>query len=125
MQIALSDIIPISQARARLTELADDVARNGGAKLLTRNGEGYAAIVSAQDVEDLQWYRDTQRLADLSAIVQALPEIRARTGMSLADFEAYSQKRVDKLLKKSAAPEPVVPQSTVAKSAMARKAKRA
>ena len=125
MQIALSDIIPISQARARLTELADDVARNGGAKLLTRNGEGYAAIVSAQDVEDLQWYRDTQRLADLSAIVQALPEIRAHTGMSLADFEAYSQKRVNKLLKKSAAPKPVVPKSAAPQSEIARKTKQA
>ena len=97
MQIALSDIIPISQARARLTELADDVARNGGAKLLTRNGEGYAAIVAAQDLEDLQQYRENEKLATLYKMVRALPEIRSNGGMSVAAFKIQADAMAERL----------------------------
>ena len=33
-----SDIVPISEARARLTELAEDVVGSGAEKVLTKNG---------------------------------------------------------------------------------------
>lgn len=43
-----SDIIPISEARARLTELAEDVVGSGAEKLLTKNGTSDVALVDAK-----------------------------------------------------------------------------
>ena len=51
MPLATEDIIPITRARAQLTELAEDVAKNGRDKILTRNGESYVAIISAADYD--------------------------------------------------------------------------
>lgn len=39
MSLRASDVLPISEARARLTELADDVVRHGAEKLLTKMGQ--------------------------------------------------------------------------------------
>ena len=101
MELAVEDIIPISQARARLPELADDVARHGGTKLLTRNGEAYAAIVCAQDVEDLHRFRSAQRLANLHAVARALPEIIGRRGQTVADFKADAMRLATELKQRS------------------------
>ena len=54
MQIALNNIVPISQARARLTELADEVATDGRPKLFTRNGTGYVALISASELSRIE-----------------------------------------------------------------------
>ena len=45
------DIVPISEARARLTELAEDVVRNGSEKVLTKNGASYVALVDARRLD--------------------------------------------------------------------------
>lgn len=86
MNIALDDIVPISQARSRLTQLADEVASQGTTKLLTRNGVGYVALVPAAQVDELQRFRAEQHLAHLRAIALAMPEIQAKKGTSTADF---------------------------------------
>lgn len=46
-----SDIVPISEARARLTELADDVVGGGMEKILTKNGSSFVAIVDARKLD--------------------------------------------------------------------------
>ena len=51
MTLRASDIIPISEARARLTELAEDVVGNGSEKLLTKNGSSYVALVDAKKLD--------------------------------------------------------------------------
>jgi len=43
--------VPISEARARLTELAEDVVGNGTEKLLTKNGASYVALVDARKLD--------------------------------------------------------------------------
>ena len=48
------EIIPISEAKDRLTELADCVAREHDHFTLTRNGRPHAAIVSVAEWESLQ-----------------------------------------------------------------------
>ena len=45
--IATKNIVPISRARARLTELADDVSKSGQEKVFTKNGESYVALITA------------------------------------------------------------------------------
>lgn len=51
MALRASDIIPISEARARLTELAEDVVGNGAEKVLTKNGASYVALVDARRLD--------------------------------------------------------------------------
>lgn len=50
MGIAASDIIPLSQARATLSDLADQVVA-GAEKVITKNGESYVALVDARRLD--------------------------------------------------------------------------
>lgn len=50
MAFSTSDVIPLSQARANLSELAEQV--NAGAeKIITKNGESYIALINAQRLD--------------------------------------------------------------------------
>ncbi|WP_445656709.1 type II toxin-antitoxin system Phd/YefM family antitoxin [Achromobacter sp. NCFB-sbj8-Ac1-l] len=57
MAISSSDVIPLSQARANLSELADQV-KAGAEKIVTKNGESYVAIIDAQR---LDYYHQLER----------------------------------------------------------------
>lgn len=46
-----SDIVPISEARARLSALAAEVVESGLEKVLTRNGVPYVAFVDARRLD--------------------------------------------------------------------------
>jgi prevent-host-death family protein len=46
MAIAAADVIPLSRARANLSELADEV-KAGAEKIITKNGESYVALIDA------------------------------------------------------------------------------
>lgn len=51
MSLRTQDIVPISDARARLTELAEEVVTAGAEKILTKNGSSYVAIVDAAKLD--------------------------------------------------------------------------
>ncbi len=51
MALRAADIVPISEARARLTELAEDVVGSGAEKVLTKNGASYVALVDARRLD--------------------------------------------------------------------------
>jgi prevent-host-death family protein len=57
MGIAASDVIPLSHARAKLSELADEV-KGGAEKIITKNGESYIALIDAQR---LDYYHQLER----------------------------------------------------------------
>jgi len=57
MAFTASDIVPLSQARANFSELADQV-KAGAEKIVTKNGESYVAIVDAQR---LDYYHQIER----------------------------------------------------------------
>lgn len=57
MSISASDVIPLSQARANLSELAEQV-KAGAEKIVTKNGESYVAIIDAQR---LDYYHQLER----------------------------------------------------------------
>jgi prevent-host-death family protein len=57
MSISTSDVISLSQARANLSELADQV-KAGAEKIVTKNGESYVAIIDAQR---LDYYHQLER----------------------------------------------------------------
>lgn len=50
MSILTSDVVPFSQARATLSELAEQV-KAGTEKVITKNGESYVALIGAQRLD--------------------------------------------------------------------------
>ncbi len=50
MTIAAKDIVPLSQVRANLTDLAEEV-RGGSEKIITKNGESYVALIDARRLD--------------------------------------------------------------------------
>ena len=50
MSIFASDVIPFSQARAKLSDLADQV-KAGAEKIITKNGESYVALIDANRLD--------------------------------------------------------------------------
>lgn len=57
MAIPAADVIPLSQAHANLSELADQV-KAGAEKIITKNGEHYVAII---DARRLDYYHQLER----------------------------------------------------------------
>lgn len=57
MGISASDVIPLSQARANFSELAEE-AKGGTEKIITKNGESYIALI---DADRLDYYHQLER----------------------------------------------------------------
>ncbi len=57
MAIFAKDVVPFTQARARLSELADEV-KAGAEKVITKNGESYVALI---DAARLDYYHALER----------------------------------------------------------------
>mgnify|MGYP003504918523 CR=1 FL=1 len=57
MPLTASDIVPLTQARANLSELADEV-KAGAEKIITKNGESYVALI---DSDRLDYYHRLER----------------------------------------------------------------
>ena len=62
MPLRTCDVVPISEARARLTELAEKVVGAGAEKVLTKNGSSFVAIVDAHK-QDYQLCANTSQTA--------------------------------------------------------------
>jgi len=50
MSINSNDVVPFSQARSNLSELAEQV-KAGAEKIITKNGESYIAMIDAQKLD--------------------------------------------------------------------------
>jgi antitoxin (DNA-binding transcriptional repressor) of toxin-antitoxin stability system len=57
VSITSTDIVPLNKVRATLTALAEE-ARAGREKIITRNGEGYVALI---DARQLDYYHQLER----------------------------------------------------------------
>jgi len=57
MAISAKDVIPLTQARSRLSEIADEV-KSGSEKIITKNGESYVALI---DADRLDYYHRLER----------------------------------------------------------------
>jgi prevent-host-death family protein len=77
MGFSISDVVPFTQARANLSELADQ-AKAGAEKIITKNGESYVALI---DADRLDYYHRLERER-----IHLLLVDDARRG--LADIEA-------------------------------------
>jgi len=57
MSISVRDVVPFTQARAHLSELAEQ-AKAGAEKIITKNGESYVALI---DADRLDYYHRLER----------------------------------------------------------------
>ena len=57
MGFSASDVVPFTQARANLSELADQV-KAGAEKIITKNGASYVALI---DADRLDYYHRLER----------------------------------------------------------------
>jgi prevent-host-death family protein len=57
MGFSTSDVVPFTQARANLSDLADQ-AKAGAEKIITKNGESYVALI---DADRLDYYHRLER----------------------------------------------------------------
>jgi prevent-host-death family protein len=77
MSIAAKDVVPFTQARATLSELADEV-KQGAEKVITKNGESYVALI---DANRLDYYHRLERerihLLLLEDVTRGLADIAA------------------------------------------------
>jgi prevent-host-death family protein len=94
MAIAASDVVPFSQARAHLSDLADQV-KAGAEKIITKNGESYVALI---DSDRLDYYHQLERerihLLLISEANKGLDDVAAgRTSDARTSLRAIKQRR--------------------------------
>lgn len=77
MPITAADVIPLTQARATLSDLADQV-KAGAEKVITKNGESYVALI---DSDRLDYYHRLERerihLVLLDEVEKGLADVAA------------------------------------------------
>ena len=94
MGISAKDVVPFTQARSRLSELADEV-KAGSEKVITKNGESYVALI---DAARLDYYHRLERerihLLLLDDVRRGLADIEAgRTENADAAITRLQQRR--------------------------------
>lgn len=91
--------IPLSEAKARLSEIADEVGRTHERVHITRNGREYVVLLAAEDLESIE------------ATLELLADTRAqeRIAAAEADFaagEVLDEQQVRALMDKRARTQP-------------------
>ncbi len=83
MSISPKDIIPLTKARAKLTELCEQVSREHGEKIITKNGESCAALIDADRLE--HYHRLEREHIHITLIEEALRGVEdASAGKTLS-----------------------------------------
>ena len=100
MTVYSRDIVPLSAARSRLSELADE-AHAGEDKIITKNGLEYVALI---DVAKLDYYREAVRergrLLQQGDIARSLDDLDAGRVLTEAQFRKSLKRRLGVLRKK-------------------------
>ena len=88
------EIIPITEAKSRIAELADRVAREHDHFTITRNGRADVMLISVAEYESMQEtldvLSDDETLADLR---QSREDFEAEDTYSAADVRAELERR--------------------------------
>lgn len=89
MAITSKDIVSLSQARAKLTELCEEVRTKGSEKIITKNGGSCAALI---DAERLDHYHRLEReqihIGLLQAAIKGIADLNAKKTLSLAQLKS-------------------------------------
>lgn len=94
MAFTINDVVSLSQARANLSELAEQV-KAGAEKIVTKNGESYIALI---DAKRLDYYHQLERarihLLTLDEAIQGLADVEAgRVKDAKAALNALKKRR--------------------------------
>ncbi len=87
-------IIPLSEAKSRLSELADEVSRTHERVNVTRNGREHVVIIASEDLESLE--ATIELLSDSAAlrrIAQAEEELAGGHEVSEAEMTRLMEAR--------------------------------
>ena len=99
MTVYSRDIVPLSAARSRFSELVDE-AHAGDDKIITKNGEAYVAVI---DIAKLDSYRQAVRergqLLQLQDIERSLDDLDAGRVLTEAQFEKSLKQRIARVKK--------------------------
>ncbi len=97
MGIAASDVIPFSQARATLSDLAEQV-KAGAEKIITKNGESYVALIDAQRLDYYhQLERERIHLLLINEASKGLDDVAAgRIKDARSSLQAFKHRRAAK-----------------------------
>jgi antitoxin YefM len=91
--------IPLSEAKARLSEIADEVGRTHERVHITRNGREYVVLLAAEDLESIE--------ATLELLADARAQERiAAAEADIAAGEVLDEQQVQALMDKQARTQP-------------------
>ena len=89
MSLTSKDIVPLTRARAKLTELIDEVHNDGSEKIITKNGESCAALI---DADRLDHYHRLERehihLTMLDEVIRGLDDLDEGRTLSLEELKS-------------------------------------
>lgn len=88
------ETIPMSDAKARLSEIADDVDRTHQRVQITKNGRSYVVLISAEDLESME--ATLELLADPAAmerVRKAQVDLAAGAGTSGEQMRELMEQR--------------------------------
>lgn len=88
MSITAKDIIPLTKARSRLTQLCDEVRQDHGEKIITKNGESCAALIDADRLDHYhRLERENIHLILLEEAVQGVSDFKAGRTLTPRQFK--------------------------------------
>lgn len=90
-------MVPLSDAKARLSEIADEVDRTHERVQITRNGRAYVVLLAAEDLESIE--ATLELLADPEAqqrLARSQDEISRAEGLTLDQVEQSLTERFRK-----------------------------
>ena len=89
--------MPLSEVKARLSEIADEVDRTHERVHITRNGREYVVLMSAEDLESieatLELLSDPQAMAEVREADAAIAAGEAIPGAEVADLMEERRRR--------------------------------
>jgi antitoxin YefM len=89
--------LPLSEVKARLSEIADDVDRTHERVHITRNGREYVVLISAEDLASLEatleLLADPQAMARVAAADAAIEGGEGTSGAEMAQLMAERRRR--------------------------------
>ena len=89
MSFSSKDIVPLTRARAQLTELVDEVKAEGCEKIITKNGESWAALINAERLDHYhRLEREHIHLTLLDEVLRGLDDLERGKTLSLAKLKS-------------------------------------
>lgn len=88
MPITSKDIISLSDARAKLTELCEEVRTQGTEKIITKNGGSCAALIDAGRLDHYhRLEREQIHVGLLQEAVKGLNDLKRKRTLTLAQLK--------------------------------------